>query len=104
MARDITLDGGEITILKRIGLSGTPVFGKMLLDRGEEMETGELIDTLVGLIEQGYVLSNKVNIRSLEDIETAFFRVDASYAKDLRDAINPSRRRAEERVRRPRRR
>ena len=90
MARDITLDGGEITILKRIGLSGTPVYGKMLLARDEEMETGELIDTLVGLIEQGYVLSNKVNIRSLEDVKTAFFRVDASYAKELRDAINPS--------------
>ena len=105
MAREIKLDGGEITLLKKIGLSGSPVHGKMLLDRSEEMETAEFLETLTGLIEQGYVVSNKVNVRLIEDVERAFFRVDQAYAKDLRDAINPARRRAQERerARRPRR-
>lgn len=97
MANEIKLNGGEITLLKKIGLSGSPVYGKMLLERAEEMETAEFLDTLTGLIDQGYVVSNKVNIRLVGDVETAFFRVDAAYAKELRDAVNPSRRRQEDR-------
>jgi hypothetical protein len=103
MAREIKLDGGEITLLKKIGLSGTPVYGKMLMDRAEGMETVEFLDTLIGLIDQGYVISNKVNIRVIEDVERAFFRVDAAYSKDLRDAVNPGRRREKERTPRRRR-
>jgi hypothetical protein len=104
MGRDIHLDGGEITVLKKIGLSGAQVYGKLLLDRVEGMETAELLETLTGLIDQGYVLSNKVNIRLLEDAEKAFFRVNAAYAKDLRDAVNPGARRERERTKRERRR
>jgi hypothetical protein len=104
MARDIILDGGEITLLKKIGLSGAQVYGKMLIDRVEGMETAEFLDTLIGLVDQGYVLSNKVNIRLIEDVERAFFRVNAAYAKDLRDAVNPGRKRDRERAERQRRR
>jgi hypothetical protein len=50
----------------------------------------------------GYVISSKVNVGSMEDVERSFFRVNASYARDLRDAINPGRRR-EEKTRRRRR-
>jgi hypothetical protein len=103
MGREIKLDGGEITLLKKIGLSGAPLLGKLLLDRIEEMETGELLDTLCGLIDQGYVLSNKVNIRLMEDVQKAFFRVNPAYSKDLQDAVNPSRRRERERSQRARR-
>jgi hypothetical protein len=103
MGREIKLDGGEITLLKKIGLSGTQVYGKLLLDRVEQMETGELLDTLTGLIDQGYVLANKVNIRTMEEVEKAFFRVNAAYAKDLRDAVNPSAQREKERAKRQRR-
>ena len=103
MGREIKLDGGEITVLKKIGLSGTPVYGKMLTDRAGGMETAEFLETLTGLIDQGYVISNKVNIRLMEDVEKAFFRVDAAYTKDLRDALNPGRRREQERTRRRRR-
>jgi hypothetical protein len=104
MGREIKLDGGEITVLKKIGLSGTQVYGKMLIDRTEGMETAEFLETLIGLIDQGYVISNKVNIRVIEDVERAFFRVNAADAKDLRDALNPSRRREQDRKqRRPRR-
>jgi hypothetical protein len=104
MGREIKLDGGEISILKKIGLSGSPLYGKLLLDRIEEMETGEFLDALSGLIDQGYVISNKVNIRLKEDVEKAFFRVNPAHAKELQDAVNPSRKRERERAERMRRR
>ena len=104
MGREIRLDGGEISILKKIGLSGTPLFGKLLIDRIEEMETGEFLDTLAGLIDQNYVLSNKVNVRLMEDVEKASFRVNPAFSKDLQDAVNPSRKRDRERAERLRRR
>lgn len=103
MQREIKLDGGEITILKTIGLSGAQVQGKLLLERAEGMETAEFLDTLSGLISLGYVLSNKINLRSMEDVERAFFRVNSSYAHDLRSSINPGRHRDQERTRRRRR-
>jgi hypothetical protein len=97
------LTGGEITILKAIGVSGSAMAGKFLLDRIEEVEAGEFIDTLGGLVAMGYLLATKVNIRTLEDIERASFRVNPSYAHDLKDALDPSRRRAAEKQRRRRR-
>ena len=104
MDREIRLDGGEISLLKKIGLSGTPIHGKMLVDRVGEIEAVEFLDTLTGLIDRDYVVSDKVNLRLMEDVEKASFRVNAAYAKDLRDAVNPSRRREEDRTRRERRR
>jgi hypothetical protein len=104
MTREIKLDGGEITLLKKIGLSGTQIYGKMLIDRTESMETRDFLETLISLIDQGYVLSNKVNIRLIEDVERAFFRVNAAFSKDLRDAVNPGRKRDQERTKRQRRR
>jgi hypothetical protein len=102
MRREINLSGGEIELLKTMGLSGTPVYGKLLIERIGELETAEFIDTLEGLISLGYVLSDKVNLRKLEDIERSVFRVNASYARDLRDAIQPGRRREQQRRRRRR--
>ena len=102
MGREIILDGSEITLLKKIGLSGGQIYGKLLIDRLGKMETGEFLETITGLIDQGYVLSNKVNIRLMEDAEKAFFRVNGAYSKDLRDAINPGRKRDQERQRRQR--
>lgn len=104
MHREIKLDGGEISILKTIGLSGAPMSGKMLLERAEEMETAEFLDTLSGLISLGYVLSDKVNVRLAEDVARANFRVNPSYARDLKDAIHPGRRQSQQRERRERRR
>jgi hypothetical protein len=102
MRREINLSGGEITLLKTMGLSGTPVYGKLLVERIGEMEQAEFLDELSGLISQGYVLADKVNIRTMEDVERSVFRVNASYARDLRDALNPSRRREREGRRRRR--
>jgi hypothetical protein len=104
MGRDIKLNGGEIALLKTIGLSGSPLAGKLLLNDVKEMETGEFLDTLAGLIDQGYVIANKVNIRRTEDVERASFRVNPGYSKDLHDAMNPSRKRERERAERLRRR
>ena len=104
MGREIKLDGGEITILKKLGLSGTPLLGKLLIDRMGEMETAEFLDSLIGLIDLGYVLCNKVNIRLMEDVEKASFRTNPAFSKDLQDAVNPSRKRERERQERLRRR
>ena len=103
MRREIHLSGGEITILKAIGLTGTALPGQFLLDKIEEVEAGEFIDTLQGLLAMGYLLATKVNIKTLEDVERTSFRVNPSYAHDLKDALDPYRRREHEKQRRRRR-
>jgi hypothetical protein len=102
MRRELNLSGGEIAVLKVLGLSGTSISGKLVVERMGEMEPAEFLDTLGGLISLGYVLCDTVNLRTLEDVERADFRVNASYARDLRDALRPGRRRDEERRRRRR--
>ena len=77
--------------------------GKFLLDRIEEVEAGEFIDTLDGLLAMGYLLATKVNIKTLEDVERTSFRVNPSYVHDLKDALDPSRRREATKQRRRRR-
>ena len=103
MSRDINLSGGEITLLKTLGLSGAPVPGSALLERMEELEAGELIDTLDGLMTMGYVLANRVNIRTAEDVGRTMFRVNQSYARELREALHPGQRESREERRRRRR-
>ena len=102
MHREINLSGGEITLLKSLGLSGTPTHGKLLADQIEDMEQAEFLDDLTGLMSQGYILSDKVNVRTMEDVVRAVFRVNASYARDLKDAVHPGRKREPERRRRRR--
>ena len=102
MKREINLSGGEISLLKTLGLSGTPIYGRLLVERIGEMEAAEFLDELAGLVSQGYVLCDKVNVRTMEDVERAVFRVNASYARDLKDAIQPGRRREHEQRRRRR--
>jgi hypothetical protein len=102
MKREINLSGGEITLLKTLGLSGTPSYGKLLVQQVGEIGQAEFLDELSGLIEQGYVLADKVNVRTMEDVERAVFRVNASYARDLKEAIQPGRRREREQRRRRR--
>ena len=104
MPREIHLDGGEMSILKTLGFSGNQTYGKILLERVEEMLPAEFLDTLDGLLTRGYVLSTKANVSKLEDVTNAFFRVNPSYSRELRDAVNPSGRREEHRTRRQRRR
>ena len=101
--RGINLDGGEIVIIKALGLSGAPMFGRLLMTRVGKMEQAEFLDTLMGLMAQGYVVSNKVNVRLLVDVERAFFRVNPAYGRELKEALRPGLRRQEGRdARRPR--
>lgn len=102
MHREINLSGGEITLLKTLGLSGTPTPGKLLLNQIDEMAAAEFLDDLSGLISLGYILADKVNVRTMEDVERSVFRVNASYSRDLKDAIHPGRKREPERRRRRR--
>ncbi len=103
MHREINLTGGEISLLKTLGLSGMPTYGKLLIEHVGEMEQAEFLDELTGLILQGYVLADKVNVRTIDDGERAVFRLNASYARDLKDAIQPGRRRDRDQRRRRRR-
>ena len=103
MPREIKLSGGEISVLKAIGLGGTQVFGKLLLDKIPEAEHDEFLETLTDLIDQGYVMSNRVNIRNLDEVKASFFRVSPAHSRDLRDAVNPARKRNQDRARRDRR-
>jgi hypothetical protein len=89
---EISLNGGEISLLKILGLSGGTVAGRQLTERSDDMESAELLDTLGGLMTMGYVLSNKVNIRTMEAVESATFRVNPAFARALKDAVYPSRR------------
>jgi hypothetical protein len=98
--REINLDGGEISVLKAIGVSGAQMPGRMLLERAGDMEPVELADSISGLMALGYVLSTKTVIRDEEDIEKSIFRVNPSYARDLRDALRPGGRREEKSRRR----
>lgn len=92
---EISLNGGEITILKTLGLGGSSMGGAQLVERSDGMEGGEFLDTLSGLIAQDYVVANKVNVRTMDDVVKSSFRVNAAHAKDLRDAVYPSRKKAE---------
>ena len=98
MSSEITLTGGEITLLKQIGMSGGSVFGKILVSRIEKEDAGEFLDTLKGLMDQGFVVSNRVNLRQIEEVQRAFFRVNPAHVVELRDAVHPARRRERERA------
>ena len=52
------------------------------------------------LVESDPVVTDKVNVRTMEDVERAIFRVNASYARDLKDALRPGRKEPEKRRRR----
>jgi hypothetical protein len=89
MAREISLTGGDTTVLKAIGLSGAPIKGSTMIDRlGDDLEAAELIGTLEGLMMFDYIISTTDRFRTLEDIEKADFKVNPSCAKELRDAVS----------------
>ena len=100
---EIHLDGGEVTVLKAMGLGGTSVDGETLLERIHGLEEAELMDTLRGLIMLGYVNSDKRSLHDLHDVEIANFHVNSGYSRELKEAIDPRRARKPQRSRRVRR-
>lgn len=103
MRREIHLTGSEITILKAIGVTGAPLFGKLLLGRLGEIDEGEFLETLTSLMDMDYVVASKANVAKIADVERSFFRVNSIYASDLREAMRPGFRRDDDKARRRRR-
>ena len=98
---EITLDGGEISIIKALGLSSSEMLGEDLLDKvSTDVMPAELIDSVKGLIDQGYVDADKSSFYSLEEFKVIYFRVNSGYAKDLKDALAPQQKSKSKRVRR----
>ena len=94
MAREISLSGGDISVLKALGLSGGQVGGKSLIERLGGMETAEIIDALDGLIMMEYVQSDTEKLRSADDVYQAKFNVNTAMLRDLRDALTPQKKEA----------
>jgi hypothetical protein len=88
-SKDINLDGGEISILKALGLGGTEVEGEVLLERVPQLEAAEVIDVLQGLTSLGFVDADNAAFHSLEEMKKVKFRVNSGYSKDLREALDP---------------
>ncbi len=89
MAREISLSGGDTSVLKAIGMSGAPIKGNMMIERlGDDLDVGDIIDTLEGLMMFDYIISTTDRFRSLEDVEKADFKINPSCAKELRDAVS----------------
>ena len=89
MGRELNLDGGEVQMLKAIGIGGSNVSGDVLIERITDMDEADFIDTLQGLMMMGYVLADKQAFHDFEDVKRAEFHVNSGYSKDLREAIDP---------------
>ena len=89
MARDISLSGGDVSVLKALGLSGGAVGGKALLDRLGGMEAAEIADTIDGLMMLDYVLCDLGVIKGPDDLRRANFSVNTAMLRELREALAP---------------
>lgn len=88
--REINLDGGEISVIKALGVGSGEMNGEDLMARlGGELVPAELIDTLKGLMMMGYVEADKNAFYREDDLRTIHFRVNSGYSKDLREALSP---------------
>jgi hypothetical protein len=88
--REINLDGGEISIIKALGMSSSEVLGEDLITKVSiDLAPAEVIDTIKGLIAMGYVDADKSGFYSVEDLKPIYFRINSGYSKDLRDALDP---------------
>ena len=90
MAREIQLDGAEISIIKALGASSSEIDGGTLISRCQDLELAEIVDTIRGLMAQGFVEADSNCFYSEEEMEEVNFRINSGYAKDLKEAIDPS--------------
>ena len=84
----INLDGGEVTIIRALGFSGTPVMGRDLKGLVGGMSESNLVESLKTLMALGYVTS-EADLDRAEDFDKMAFAVNSGYAKALREAIDP---------------
>jgi hypothetical protein len=96
---EINLDGGEIMVLKAMGLGGSSIDGETLIERVHGMAEAEFMDTLRGLIMLGYVNCNKRSLHDMHDVQIADFHVNSGYSRELKEALDPRRRRPQKRRR-----
>ncbi len=86
--KEITLTGGEISILKAAGLTGTPITGEDLKKKVSSLEDAEFVDCLQGLMMTGYLLAEPDSFQDVEEAKEVTFRVNSSYTRDLREAMS----------------
>ena len=89
MTRDIQLDGTEISVIKALGIGGPEIDGETLRARCSDLDTAELVDTLKGLIGQGYVSADNDSFYDAKGMDRLSFRVNSGYAKALKNALDP---------------
>ena len=98
---EINLDGGEVSIIKALGLSSSEMLGEDLMEKvSMDLMPVEIIDCMKGLLDQGYVDADKSSFYSLDEFKVIYFRVNSGYAKDLKDALDPKPKNKSKRVRR----
>lgn len=86
----MNLDGGEISVLKALGLGGSGLVGADLLERVADLDSAELIDTLQGLMMMGYVVADKQAFHSVDELRKIHFQVNSGYSKDIKEALDPN--------------
>jgi hypothetical protein len=89
MAREINLDGSEITIIKTLGVGGAEVSGEQLLEKIPNMDINDIGSILRDLISLGYVDSDRNSFYATEEFMKCNFQVNPGYAKELKHALDP---------------
>ncbi|RYD73905.1 MAG: hypothetical protein EOP84_20785 [Verrucomicrobiaceae bacterium] len=90
MASNINLDGGEISIIKAIGMTSGEVSGEQLVDLVPDMVGAELLDAMKGLVMMGYVVTDSPSFSKMADFERAKFHVNSGYSRELKEALDPT--------------
>lgn len=89
MARDIQLDGSEVTVIKTLGCGGAEMDGEQLLSKIPAMDPNEVSSVLRDLISLGYVNADKSSFYNTEEFHKTNFQVNPGYAKELKNALDP---------------
>jgi len=87
---NITLDGGEISIIKALGFGGGDTGGDVLLERVSDLAFAEVVDSLQSLVQMGYVIADKGSFNNSEEFKKTNFHVNSGYARELKDAMDPN--------------
>lgn len=87
-------------MIKSIGLAGSAITGTILISRCQGMGDAEIIESLKDLIALGYVVADNETFHTGSDIAKIQFRVNTSYSRDLKEAIDPQPKKVERRQRR----
>ena len=89
MAREINLDGSEITIIKALGIGSGEQTGEELINKIPNMDLAQLAGTLRDLMMVGFIDADKPSFYADEEFRATHFQVNPGYARELRDAVDP---------------